>query len=1562
MQRHLSKLFGGIAAAAALFGGVTAAPAAVHTYNQSSRTVNAGVLLFDSTTDSSNAVTTAAGPANFDPYMFYVLDQRLDVKPIGWSIINPLAPHTVTKDIIARWDAQATVLSSGSINTSGYTLGQQITPDMAPYWEVALSKVSLAQLRKFDILLISARVTTGQSLSITETQKEMLRQFVDGGGQIIVDAPVGKPFDDGNFLTEIGVQASTTTNISPELPDFSGVSYWHPILSTPNMLTFELADLGFSGISQTIYETGPDPINTGVLFNAGLSPTSPAIIAGQIGAGQIVLETSSMADAISSYVAPGSAFPNNRGPFCGDSILIGSVPDLKLLTNIISWNNSHDGEFGNSHNNAFTNDPVAASVRRSWSYAIHGADTARPGYGTNRTMGGSAIYGHYALVVDATGILHCFDLNPAESITGSGNPDDGIKDFNLGTEYDEVWRVDALNFWGANPKKQYPNCSAPTVAIVPDGTTVVFVTNNNGGVTGWRLSDGAVYTKKAEYTKSLTTWYYGGNNPVDTTLKTVPGYAPAPAFYRGILFSGRPDGRVFVLSYVGGTAVSPGVLMLPWTSQPFVATSPTYVTATPSAYLDSNNGINDLMLVVPTNRYVYNMHIGVYGDKLTGSGNTWNGTRQSLFTNSNIDIAAPFEVFDQLAVGANVSLDNPQLLPVVPNTFKTSQAPLQAFADYYLQILTAKGHVWQAFGTSQAPWSQQTDLLFQPAVSAVAIDNKNNNYYTVSNTLPRAAQDSTSPSTGYTPNSTLVCTQNASSPNNGAMLWRFRLPMMADNIVQDADGVTYGDPNDNKTLTNFVFSGAPVVDENGLVYAVAYNSDTNKFAVLCFNSNTQVTADVSIPTGANPGTVNGATVTQPVGNATFTEFGSTFPVGTGPITQGINYTADSNGHLAFTNFASPAQGSAFPERYPVMSEPQSIQVSFNAVSGNTTTNFSQTIPLHTNLVWYGVGTMQFKPAPQPSGPLGTSIPNGLTVVGDYAFFGDDAGNLFRVNIRPSTKNVTIVNRRIDYDDVTLRSLLVKDDVVAGFGGIDGMLASGNGSILVNGPFGVQSYQSLKTLGTDADRVFETDADGNLLWTINSTDKPAVVGGAINTTGKLVAGRLGFKNPTSISQIDPTSYLVADTGNNRIVEFDRGGNVINEITRFRDSLSTKRMLPGDPDTLNHPTSVKAWRTYGQGGKFSTIHYLIADTGNYRVIQIADDFNAGGQLSTVNQHRLEWSSQTYHAVPSATGADTVLQRKYAYTSADVFYAPNVTGPPTLYVVALINNVSVGPLSTDQTSGATSPYGRMGLPSGDGAGGTIVLLDTFDDATHKSGYINVAAGGAGNTAPFKLSAISDFYGYIGTVSGPGSASYTGFDSNAGAIDAVSGSPGANAKTHFHLRNPRFLTTYTPQTNTPTSTLQDFLLADDNGVFDLYLPINLFQSPLVAKWGMVANDYKLGMGSAISVGINDSKTAVFPDRSAIPFKPSSVSLIGTDTVNGVPIGRYLITQTAGGGAGNSDINAANNTGALDYQSIGGEIFTVEHGSSGVSYGGYGPNRSLSRPQNGGALQTPASAIQPLP
>ncbi|HOS94459.1 MAG TPA: hypothetical protein PLQ54_14155, partial [Armatimonadota bacterium] len=79
------------------------------------------------------------GPTNLenpDPHVWYILDQS-PLKPAHWDFVNPLAPPVVTQDIIDRWQVR------GDPWVGSLQLGQPITKNMGPYWEVVLNEANL---------------------------------------------------------------------------------------------------------------------------------------------------------------------------------------------------------------------------------------------------------------------------------------------------------------------------------------------------------------------------------------------------------------------------------------------------------------------------------------------------------------------------------------------------------------------------------------------------------------------------------------------------------------------------------------------------------------------------------------------------------------------------------------------------------------------------------------------------------------------------------------------------------------------------------------------------------------------------------------------------------------------------------------------------------------------------------------------------------------------------------------------------------------------------------------------------------------------------------------------------------------------------------------------------------------------------------------------------------------------------------------------------------------------------------------------------------------------------
>ena len=68
--------------AAAVYCALSALPsqAGSYTYGSSQRTINAGVIF------NGTAQATTVMAADVSPYVFYLLNQRADAKPFGWSI------------------------------------------------------------------------------------------------------------------------------------------------------------------------------------------------------------------------------------------------------------------------------------------------------------------------------------------------------------------------------------------------------------------------------------------------------------------------------------------------------------------------------------------------------------------------------------------------------------------------------------------------------------------------------------------------------------------------------------------------------------------------------------------------------------------------------------------------------------------------------------------------------------------------------------------------------------------------------------------------------------------------------------------------------------------------------------------------------------------------------------------------------------------------------------------------------------------------------------------------------------------------------------------------------------------------------------------------------------------------------------------------------------------------------------------------------------------------------------------------------------------------------------
>ncbi|MCC6442316.1 MAG: hypothetical protein IT210_02545, partial [Armatimonadetes bacterium] len=265
---------------------------------------------------------------NPDPYLFYVLDRRTDLKPLNMEFVNPLAPTRVTAAVINRW--QARMDRTGQ----GYQLGQPVTKNMGCYWEVDITTASADALAQFDLIFITNH---RNNVKFRAEDREKLRRAADGGATVWIEDcgnftidPNFPFFLDMNFRSQGAV--GTTVVVSPN----------HPVLTTPYTLTWqEIAELGEKARGNfhitNVDRTGPpDPVLVPILNNSGSG--LPYLAAGQFGSGFVVASAGDSGCEINDYVGGSNGgFGGNSGPYSGELVALARAEDLKLVYNIVSW-------------------------------------------------------------------------------------------------------------------------------------------------------------------------------------------------------------------------------------------------------------------------------------------------------------------------------------------------------------------------------------------------------------------------------------------------------------------------------------------------------------------------------------------------------------------------------------------------------------------------------------------------------------------------------------------------------------------------------------------------------------------------------------------------------------------------------------------------------------------------------------------------------------------------------------------------------------------------------------------------------------------------------------------------------------------------------------------------------------------------------------------------------------------------------------------------------------------------------------------------------------------------
>jgi hypothetical protein len=1327
--------------------GALNSPAALgdaHTYSTTRRQVRVGIL----TGKALNVLTPfGVSPENPDPHVFYVAENRADLKPLGLEFVNPLAPPVITTNIYQRWanrvranPAYDPAFDPTAAQSQVFQIGAKVTKNMGAYWEVNLDNVSTHDLQQYDVLYIHSHK---RGAAFPAEQREMLRKFVDAGGTLWVENCGGFSFDNNTpFLFDINMHSGTN-------PSAGGVvaAPNHPLLSQPYILSpQEAQSLGdkfindyYLFVPSNTNDNGPgvdaqNPPASGVLVpivwnTLGFAPVNPItpspkwrpyILAGQMGAGRVVYSSGDSGCAINDYVGGANAgYGGNSGAISGE-VLAGAHPqDLKFLYNLATWSGAHSTTDTDVRRTGNTPDKIGAALIDKWS-AVSSNLTAR--------VGGPAFSKHCVFAVDGNLVMHCYDQSPGQDLDGDGNADEGIPDYIAGLPYDEIWRYDLKTVPGANAAT---GCSTPTIIEFYDTTTnppipptmvnfpqreQVVVTLSNGTVVALRAFPRANLPGFPYLNQTVVEWYCN-NVGIDFGISGATNLQiPAPAWSEGVLFvslNTASGGRVAAIDPVhsglnkGASAfnssqtvdVTNGIGMVPFGP----GTPASWGTPSVGYINDAASGASDKMVYVYTQRLTSGSgnrpdSIRAYPFGSRGEPLRRQGTSSVFFSRSvGAPLFPPWYIYDP----ANPGFGNPLLRQRVFATYKDPaspavwtleltyspglggngsynvlnqvNAPTQVTVSNTIQFpnggptITSNDDNLVLYADYTLDWSSQVLARVTARTSLNAPDPSS-----VGNSIggaPAISQDDllyytvdTTPSAGVNSGRGVIFAATEQGGGRTAIKWAYTMhdglqiplddgstriipPRLRQvNLATAAmTGTAVGD-----YITNVQFVGTPAIRGN-VVYAVATATIGAKpVSVVCaFQANPEIKLRLG------PGIDRNTPIIIRQLNPVLSRNGGAPAIV--QLQRDIQYTVDyASGLVRITSLSAPNATDTFasasiPFGVKVGNTPEQLIFGTQTdVIGATTETRIVGAPGVDNLMWYAV-VPATGAAPLPQLGYVSSSPS---IQGDILWLGFANGYILSMDADPGATDpaAQVMGAQVKLVEDNLTTLVharwaakttVSNTPVFG-------APVGTGDVLaVATAEGVHAYEDTRTIVADGKRLLEVNGAGEAIWACDGTRSYGVAGGDLaqfivdpitgivipanpsQSTGVAVVQKVPWARPTVARRINTSDFLVVDTGNNRIVQVDHGGNVAWEVNRLFDDFK-QLTRPGDPLTLNEPTDCLYWTefvsnlnqwfaqmgtnyTYG-GLPGYVVHYLIADTGNFRIIEMVDVYDIAGRPVT------------------------------------------------------------------------------------------------------------------------------------------------------------------------------------------------------------------------------------------------------------------------------------------------------------------------------------------------------------
>ncbi len=281
------------------------------------------------------------------------------------------------------------------------------------------------------------------------------------------------------------------------------------------------------------------------------------------------------------------------------------------------------------------------------------------------------------------------------------------------------------------------------------------------------------------------------------------------------------------------------------------------------------------------------------------------------------------------------------------------------------------------------------------------------------------------------------------------------------------------------------------------------------------------------------------------------------------------------------------------------------------------------------------------------------------------------------------------------------------------------IAGGDNALVSWGDEGLYTFAKANIFICDEGRIIELDGSGNPIW---STDASVSQGqSAINAAGNYKP----MIRPVRAYKQSETSVLTVDAGANRVAMLNTTGVESRSIMGFRldPTIQPSGFTAGEPLSLSAPRDAAYYTTYvnmlNAAGILVTPadnatpyeywqHYLIADSGNKRLVEVIDRFYYNPNTQQVGSPVLcggvpQVGVLLWHSPASVSG------KQYSYNSIVRLKVPDTT--PTGYHYVYVAGIG-GSMPTLVGTGLQAQSTTTTADAQGGSGG-IVIFDPTNPA---------------------------------------------------------------------------------------------------------------------------------------------------------------------------------------------------------------------------------------------------------